>query len=280
MQRLMTGLLMIPVLAFLAGVAGCGKEDKLAPKTSGKLAPADGGSGQAGGGKKTVIKAGTAKLVGTVTYEGDPPTVASLQPTMKEHKDQVVCLAGSDKERLEQTWMIGKDKGVENVVIWVNPPAGSEFEPGQAKEDAVLDQPHCVYVPHVLVVLPGQKLVIKNSAPVSHNTKLDVDNFVNKGFAQTLAPKSSAPHELKPQDKVITAACDFHGWMKAKIWALPHQYAAVTKADGSFVIENLPEGEFNVVAWHEGAGFFHGDKKGKKETIKGETKLDLKVSAR
>jgi hypothetical protein len=280
MQRFLTSLLIIPVLAFLAGVAGCGKEEKPAPRPGTKLA-SDGGGGQAAGGKKAVIKAGTAKLVGKVTYEGEPPTVASLEPTMKDHKDSPVCLAGTEKERLEQTWMIGKDKGVENVVVWVNPPAGSEFEPGQAKEDAVLDQPHCVYVPHVLVVLPGQKLLIKNSAAAPHNTKLDVDAFVNKGFGQTIPPKGSATHELKPQDKVITAACDFHGWMKAKIWALPHPYAAVTKADGSFVIENLPEGEFNVVAWHEGANFFHGDgKKGKKETIKGETKLDLKVSAK
>lgn len=279
MQRFLTGLLIIPVLALLTGVAGCGKEDKPAPRTTTKLAPAD-GVGQAAGGKKATIKPGAAKFTGRVIYEGDPPTAASLEPIMKTHNDAPVCLDGTDKERIEQTWLIGKDKGVENVVIWLNPPAGSEFEPGQAKGDAELDQPHCVYVPHVLVVLPGQKLLIKNSAPVSHNTKLDVDQLVNKPFSQAIRPKESITHELKPQSNVITAACDFHGWMKAKIWALPHQYAAVTKADGSFVIENLPEGEFGVVAWHEGAGFFNGGKQGKKETIKGETKLDLKVSAK
>ncbi|MCI0683621.1 MAG: hypothetical protein L0Y71_16065 [Gemmataceae bacterium] len=277
MQRAMTALLMIPVLAFLAGVTGCGKEDKPKPVSTGKLAPADGG-GQAAGGKKTMIKPGTAKIVGRVVLGGQAPTAASLEPTMKEHKDQAVCLAGSPHEKIEQTWLTGKGNGVENVAIWLNPPAGSAFEPGQAKGDAVLDQPHCVYIPHVLVVKPGQKLLIKNGAPVAHNTKLDVDQLSNKPFGQTIPPKGSATHELNPQSNVITVTCDFHGWMKAKIWAVPHQYAAVTDEHGNFVIENVPEGDFALVAWHEGPGFFHGGKKGTKTTIKaGENKLDLKV---
>ena len=117
-----------------------------------------------------------------------------------------------------------------------------------------------------------------------HNTKLDVDALVNKPFGQTIAPKGETFVELNPQEKPITVGCDVHGWMKAKIWVSPHPYVARTGEDGSFVIENVPEGEeLSIVAWHESPGYFgEGGKKGKKITFKaGENKLpDLKVPAK
>lgn len=278
MQRILTGLTVIPGLLLLVGMAGCGKEDKPKPRPPVQF----GGDKTDGGGAtaKNTIKPGTAKVVGRVVLDGAAPTPGTLEDAMKQHKDQAHCLLGSAAEKMEQTWIPGKDGGVPNVVIWVNPPEGSEFEVVKASGNAVLDQPHCVYVPHVLAVKPGEKLVVKNSAAVAHNTKLDVDTFVNKPFSQTIPPKQEAnPVELNPQDKAITAVCDFHGWMRAKIWVSPHQYVAVTKDDGSFVIENVPEGDFQIVAWHEGPGFFHGGKKGTKTTIKGgENKLpDIKA---
>ena len=281
MNRLLIGFLVIPVSALLVGVTGCGKEDKPTKPAADKRLVGSDGSGGKKAGPKTIIKAGTAKVVGRVVYDGDPPAPGSLVATMKEHKDQNHCLAGPEVEKQDQTWIIGKDKGVANVVIWINPPDGSEFEEKKEAKDAELDQPHCVYVPHVVVVKPGQKLLVKNSAPIVHNTKLDVDTFYNKPFGQAIEPKGEVPVALKYQPKVITAVCDFHGWMKAKIWVSQHGYVAVTDRDGNFVIDNVPEGaELNVVAWHEGAGYFHHGNKGEKQTFKaGENKLDLKVKA-
>lgn len=283
MQRFFAGLTLIPALAMFVGLTGCGKEEKPTKPSRPPIVTGDGGGGGSGAAKKK-IAVGTAKLVGKVVFEGELPKIDSLEPTMLENKQdgKFCCSATNPNEKIDQTWLVGKDKGVANVVIWVNPPDGSEFEVKEDKSNAVLDQPHCVYVPHVLVVKPGQKLVIKNSADVAHNTKLDVDSFVNKPFGQTIPPKKEAnPIDLNFQEKAITAACDFHGWMKAKIWVSPHQFVAVTKEDGTFVIEGLPEGEFSVVAWHESPGYFHGGKKGTKTTIKGgENKIDLKVSAK
>jgi hypothetical protein len=284
MKRFVTALIVIPGLACLVGLTGCGKEDKPGkqpPPDKPPLARDGGGEKGGGGGPAKTIKAGTAKVSGRVIYDGEPLTPGSLVAVMKEHKDQAHCLMGSEVEKQDQTWIIGKDKGVKDVVVWINPPAGSVFEEGKAAKDAVLDQPHCVYVPHVVVMKPGQKLLIKNSAAISHNTKLDVDAFVNKPFGQTIAPKGEVTVSLKHQDKVITATCDFHGWMKAKIWTAPHQYVAVTDEDGKFVIENVPEGaELSVVAWHEAAGFFNNQKKGTPHTFKaGDNTLELKVKA-
>lgn len=281
MQRLIAGLLMIPTVALFTGLSGCGKEEPTVPKKRPSMSNG-GGGGSGGEVKKNLIKPGTATVAGKVVYSGDLPSIGSLEKVMGAHNDKATCLAGTAAEKADQTWFISKDRGVANAVVWLSPPDSSEFEVKEDKSEAVLDQPHCVYIPHVLALKPGQTLLVKNSAPVIHNTKLDVDNLVNKAFGQAIPPKDSAKVDLKPQDNVITVTCEFHAWMMAKLWVLPHQYVAVTKDDGTFSIPNVPEGvELSVVAWHEGAGFFNGGKRGKAQSFKaGENKIDLSVTAK
>jgi len=58
-----------------------------------------------------------------------------------------------------------------------------------------------------------------------------------------------------PQPEVmIPVKCDVHGWMEAYIAVLPHPYFAVTGADGSFTIANLPAGPYVIETWHERYG--------------------------
>ena len=285
MKRLIAGLLVIPVLTMLGGLVGCGKEEK--PNAPRAKLPVPGGDGAKGGAPKTAVKPGTAKVVGKVVLDGELPKIASLEEKMKGHSDNATCLAGSEAEKMDPTWMIGKERGVANAVIWLSPPADKEFEVVKTAGDAVIDQPHCLYIPHVVVVKPGQKLLINNSANVLHNTLLTVDGFANpRGFGESIPANKSVPVDwLSPQDSVINVGCQIHAWMTAKLWVMPHQYVAITKEDGSFEIANVPEGvELAVVAWHEGASpnyFYGAGKKGKKHTFKAgdNPPLELKVKA-
>ena len=45
--------------------------------------------------------------------------------------------------------------------------------------------------------------------------------------------------------------CDVHPWMKS--WALvsDHPYFAVTDTNGSYLIDNIPAGTYEVVCWQE-----------------------------
>jgi len=41
-----------------------------------------------------------------------------------------------------------------------------------------------------------------------------------------------------------------HGWMAAYCGVLSHPFFAVTAADGTYTIKNLPAGTYTIEAWH------------------------------
>ncbi len=47
--------------------------------------------------------------------------------------------------------------------------------------------------------------------------------------------------------------CNVHSEMSGYIIVSPTPYFAQTDAGGNFKIDNVPDGKYTVVAWHEGA---------------------------
>ena len=45
--------------------------------------------------------------------------------------------------------------------------------------------------------------------------------------------------------------CDIHSWMTAYHLPLDHPFAAVSAADGTFEIKDLPSGKHEFKVWHE-----------------------------
>ncbi|MCC7261086.1 MAG: DUF2012 domain-containing protein, partial [Candidatus Latescibacteria bacterium] len=45
-----------------------------------------------------------------------------------------------------------------------------------------------------------------------------------------------------------------HPWMAGYVVVTPHPYFAVTAADGSFEIKDVPAGKYVVEVWHEYLG--------------------------
>ena len=49
---------------------------------------------------------------------------------------------------------------------------------------------------------------------------------------------------------VIKVECDAHDFMHAWAFAAETPYAVTTKEDGSFALDNLPAGDYEIKAWH------------------------------
>jgi hypothetical protein len=151
-----------------------------------------------------------------------------------------------------------------------------------------VDQPYCAFRPHVFVHVPsyydktsatqkesGQKLIIKNGASCEHNFSFDPKSDENRAIGKTLgAGQDFTFPTLNPQGRNGVISCNIHNWMRCYGFILDHPYWAITKEDGTFVIENAPLGvDLQVVAWHEMPGFFNGGEDGK--TMKLQVNQDL-----
>jgi hypothetical protein len=308
--RLWAAVFVAPAVAVALASLGCGGSTTSSSVSRSTSTTASSGSESAATEELSALKpAGLATIKGKVTYNGEPPPAANL-PIPDNHKDKDYCMKG---EHRDQTWVVGADKGVANVVIWVRPPAGKFFDvpADQQKPEqgtVKIDQPFCAFIPHVSVVYPsfydaaskkqkrtGQKLEVVNSAEISHNTNWDPSNKrLDTGNNVILPPKKgqqeivaldSKPNQANQED-LFSLKCNIHTWMNGYIWAFDHPYAAVTKEDGTFEIKNVPAGsKLVLVAWHEPNDYYSPEGPGtKKGTEIGplkdkETKtVDFKVS--
>ncbi len=304
--RFLGMLLLVPALAVFLAAGGCGKKDgtkknadkeEQANKDEGEKKD-DGKGEEAEGAKTELASKGWGTLKGTVYFDGEIPKPAVIEQA-KTHKDHAVCEQG---DITEQTWRVKEvdgNKVVANAVVYLRPPAGKVFKIDMDKKtwpDVItVDQPHCAFEPHISVAFPdyydvkakkmkstGQKIEVKNSAPVTHNTRWKGNDLINPGASLTLAAKSGDKFlnvkldDSHPQD-LISLNCDLHKWMSGKIWAFDHPYAAVTDKDGKFEIKNVPTGvDLLVVCWHEAVGNVNGAK-GEKMKLDKETTKDFKI---
>ncbi len=215
-------------------------------------------SAQAQATKKPFAATTSGTIKGKVTLDGEAPAKKPI-PIGAGHKDEDHCKKGDTDD---VTWVVGSNKGLGNVVVFLKPPSGQYFKVDMAKktwtDELVIDQPFCAFKPHVSVVFadyegkPVQKMTVKNSAPILHNSRVSGSPLRNPAKGGALPAGKHEDFALKSDTQVIKISCDAHKWMEAFIWAFDHPYAAITDADGNFEIKNVPTGaELQVMAWHE-----------------------------
>ena len=197
----------------------------------------------------------TAKFVVT----GKAPTPAKLDI----NKDPQVC--GKHK-LVDETVVVGKDGGLANVVVYLTPAIGQkvpdnpELKKGMAKE-VTLDNKDCRFEPHVVVVSTDQKLIIKNSDPVGHNSKVDL--FNNRPINPLIPANGQVVEGFEKAERVPAGvSCNIHPWMRAYLVVRDNPYTGVTDEEGNLKIEGIPAGEWAFTVWHE-TGYVKGQQKGK-----------------
>lgn len=181
-------------------------------------------------------------ISGRVTFAGAIPQAKKLEVT----KDANVC---GKKAHYDESVVISDSKGLANVVVKITGiTAGKELEAG----DYVLDQNGCAFEPHVSLVPAGSALTIKNSDGILHNihTFSEVNKSVNvaqPGFKKVMKQTFEKP-------EIVRIACDVHNWMTGYVVVSDHPYYAITGADGSFEMTNVPAGNYTVEYWQESLG--------------------------
>jgi plastocyanin len=140
-------------------------------------------------------------------------------------------------------------KGVRDsadAVVYVDAIPGKTFAAPAAH--AKIDQKNLVFVPHVLPIQVGTTVDYLNSDAVLHNV-FSPDACCSKFNLGTWPQGQSRSYTFK-NECVATLLCKVHPEMEGFVLAVPTPYYAVTKADGSFTIPNVPDGSYTVKVWH------------------------------
>lgn len=253
-QRIAAGL---SLAVLVGGISGCGplasganavptvkyKPDTVATEAEATTTAAtDAGTPDAAAGA-----GGVGTIKGRVVFDGAFTALPALFAKGAATKDPSVCGA----EAIPDERIIVNDGGLANVFVYLEKaPKGTKA--ADVTGPVEFDQKTCIFLPHAMVMRTKQVVKVFNDDAAAHNTHT--------------YPKKSSPFNsvVQPNDRVgvplkydqvekepVSVGCDIHPWMQAYHLPLDHDFAAVSKADGTFEIKDLPAGKHEFKVWHE-----------------------------
>ncbi|HZX94003.1 MAG TPA: carboxypeptidase regulatory-like domain-containing protein [Myxococcales bacterium] len=181
-------------------------------------------------------------IEGEVDFTGKAPAPGKL------HREADPFCA---KKPMTDPSVLVKSGKLENV--WVHVTKGAKETAKVPDKVVEMDQKDCMYEPRMTTAVVGQKIQAKNGDPVLHNvhTYAGSATLFNKGMPNDKA----APIEYAAKEEgMMKWKCDVHPWMRGYIGVSKSGLQAVTGADGSFKIDNVPPGKYTIESWHEKYG--------------------------
>jgi plastocyanin len=185
-----------------------------------------------------VVEGGT--LTGVVKFAGSAPR---LKPVVVP-RGRDVC----GDERVPDVLVLGEGQTVKNSVVLVEGVAHGKKDAG----DVVVDTQGCAFVAHVSAVVPGERVRVRNSDSVVHNTQGRVGKSTVFNVALPGKDQMIDVTRRLTRPGVIQLVCEAHPHMQG--WLVVHDspYFAVTDERGAYRIDGIPPGTYRVTMWHEG----------------------------
>ena len=182
-------------------------------------------------------------LSGHVKYDGKAPRSKKLRMDADP-----VCGSSHSSPVYAESFKMAADGSMEEALVYLRK---VDYSGGVPNTPAVLDQKGCIYVPHVLGMVAGQELLIKNSDATLHN--IHSMPKINKefNFAMPKVVKTKKTTFAKSEPEPFYIKCDVHPWMRTWVLVSDHPYFSVTDKAGNFSIEGIPEGTYEVICWQE-----------------------------
>lgn len=185
-------------------------------------------------------------IVGTVSFLGTPPSPKKLPVGT----DPEAC---GTAEKPSRALLVDENGGVRDAVVNLR-----RIERGRPwpQREYYLRQSDCRFDPHILLIPEGEDLHLVNTDRILHIVRsISRDSVFNVGqprFVVQLLVENFTQQIAKT--KAVRLVCDIHGWMEAYAVIQKHPYYAVTEPDGSFRIEDVPPGKYELELWHQVLG--------------------------
>jgi plastocyanin len=135
-----------------------------------------------------------------------------------------------------------------NVIVYLkDPPRRGEPAPMRA----TIMQKDEAFEPHVVAVTRGSTIDFPNTDPFFHNVF-----SLSRGATFDLGryPRGESKSRRFPNAGLVKVYCHIHSHMTAAIMVFDHAYFRIPSPDGSFTLEDVPAGSYQISAWHERIG--------------------------
>jgi hypothetical protein len=231
-----------------------------------------------------------------VTFKGVPPAPKTF--ALDRFPNPGFCSktdSDGNGNRVVQEVKIGKDQTLKDVVIYIeNVQNGKPFEFKGTKVNA----DGCRFLvqggPSTFagVVVKKKEIAIENMDADPNDPKA-VTGVLHNPHAYEVAGASSStifnlplpekgqvvkkPVTLRKKESIFKVECDQHNYMQVYFQPVTNPYYAIVGEDGSFSIDGIPPGTYEVYAWHPTLG-----KQEVNVTIpaKGQAKADFAFAAK
>jgi hypothetical protein len=150
--------------------------------------------------------------------------------------------------------VVGVGGGLADTIVRVMPETLPP-SPAIASSVKTVTAKGCVFEPTAAIVATKQEIAIENEDPmVLEAHGYDFDN-AESIFDFKVWPRASGTVNLEttaPLVDVILVMSDDHPWMRAVVFVADPQWSRITTKTGSFTIDDVPPGEHDVQAFHDG----------------------------
>jgi len=186
----------------------------------------------------------TGSLSGTVHFQGKAP---DLRPIVMD-KDRV-CANEQTGTVLAEDGRVNANGTLPNAFVYISKAAGSNLSTTAPSNSVTLTQKGCTFVPHVLGIMVGQPLQVVTEDPTTHNIHINATKG-NRDWNVSQQPGTPSITTRFSQSAImVPVRCNIHPWMEAYIGVVNNPYYAVTGDDGSFLIRNVPPGDYTLSVW-------------------------------
>jgi plastocyanin len=183
-----------------------------------------------------------ASVSGTVKFDGTAPKPAKI-----DMSQDPACKGTNAAE----TIVVDNGK-LANVFVYVKDGLGNRTF-ATPTSPATIDQKGCQYHPHVLGLMAGQSVAIKNDDPTTHNIHPTPKD--NREWNESQGPQAAPIDKSFAREEImLPVKCNQHPWMKMYINVVKSPFFAVTDKDGKYEIKGLPPGDYTIAFVQEKLG--------------------------
>ena len=133
------------------------------------------------------------------------------------------------------------EKYLKDTVVYL-----TEVPGNYAAKSWSMDQKGMEFRPRLLTVTAGDTVKFLNNDGVDHNVYSPDQEAYNLG----MFPKGQSRDRVFAKPGVYSQLCSVHPEMLAYVFVGQNPYSAAVKPDGSFKIDNVPPGTYQLAVWN------------------------------